>query len=168
MEKFTPKTHPLMLDHEREVASEIGILLSAFAIVELSPPAILAKLTGIDQTHAEIILGHFRSFSARLDVVEAIAKSQHADDPERAIAIKLLEKIRACGRIRNKYAHGIWQGVAPNDKTVELHVIGWAADAKKQTSRSVVTLETIIEDCSILREAVFDVTNYGNLGVPFP
>jgi hypothetical protein len=168
MANFSPKTHPLLLDHEREVASEVGILLSAFAIVELSPPAILAKLTSIDQNHAEIILGHLRSFSARLDVVEAIAKSTPAEDPERANAIKLLEKIRACSRIRNKYAHGIWQGVAPNDKTVELHVIGWAADAKKQTSRCVVTLATIIKDCSILRETVFEVTNYGNLGVPFP
>lgn len=164
----SPSEHRLMLDSVPEVAAQIGVLMSAFAIIELSPPAILAQLTGIDLSHADIILGHNRSFAARLEILEAVAISQPLEDARREPALSLISKIRESSRIRNKYAHGIWQGVSSDDKSVELHVIGWAADAKRHTSRSVVSVETITEDCAQLRETVYDVTNYGNLRVPFP
>jgi hypothetical protein len=163
-----PRTHRLMLDTEPEIAQQIGIILSGFAIIELCPPTILARLTGMSRDDAEVVLGHHRSFMTRLDVIDALANSRSADDPEKAPALAMIDQIRESAKIRNKYAHALWQGVAPTEKTSEVHMIGWIADANRKTSRTVVSLEQVIDDCATVRATVYHATNYGPLNVPYP
>lgn len=156
-----PRKHRLALDDEPDIAREIGLILSAFAILELSPPHILAKVTGMQKDDADITLGHFRNFSNRLDLIQAIAGSRIATDPVAKEALSMITDIRACVAIRNKYAHGLWTGTQ-----VGLQLSSWLTDATRNSVAVIVTHNSIQEDCAFLRATLHKAIVYSQIVVP--
>jgi hypothetical protein len=161
MQVDNPKAHRLALDNAPELATQVGLLLSCFAILELSPPHMLAKLTGMSHEDADTTLGHFRSFNSRLDLIEAIAKARPTADTTAAEILALLPKIRDCNTIRNRYAHSLWQ-----QEQGGMRLISWLSDATRETKARFVTEASIKEDCATLRGTLHAAINYSQIVVP--
>jgi ethanolamine utilization microcompartment shell protein EutS len=145
-----PLEHRLALDNEPELAQQVGLILSAFAILELSPAHMMSKLTGISHADADIALGHFRNFGNRLDLIRSLASVRDAMDQGVKEILGLLPLIRECSVIRNKYAHSLWQMESDGQRTW-WRLISWLPDATRQTQSTFVTKDSIKADCAKVR-----------------
>lgn len=152
--------HRLALDNCPDIAQQAGLILSAFAIIELAPPLILARLLQIPERHCETLLGHFRSFSHRLDVTRAVALDVGAD-----AAIVLLDRIRDANAIRNKYAHGLWSQVDLGTGAL-MKVSAWLPDATKKSAAHWVTITSAKADCATVRAILHDAITFAHIVVP--
>ncbi len=160
-----PKEHRLALDDQPEFAQQVGLILSAFAILELSPPHLLAKLIGISHDNADMILGYHRNFKDRVDLLNSLATLNQTETQESEKIKYLCRKIDKCRAIRNKYAHGLWQMEGDGDRHW-WRLINWLSDAGRNTTTNFVTIDSIKKDCAILRETLNECISYAPVSVP--
>ena len=156
--------HVLALDHHPELAREVGLILSAFAILELSPEKILAKLTRLAESEAQILSSQFKSFGARIEALEALLRSRSPDDPDIIVANNLVSRLKKCASIRNKYAHGLWTEVTTENGSA-VRLTGWLPDSRK-TVASLVTVASLRDDCAYLRQTLHLTIDYAWIVVP--
>ena len=158
-------TMRLALDNEPALAQQVGLLLSAFAIIELFPSRLLVKVTGMQQPDAEIALGHFRNLSNRLDLIDAIAATRGPTDQTAINVRAFIAQIRTCNILRNKYAHSLWTQESNGDRSW-WRLTSWLTDSTRDTKSTFVTVASIKADCASLRETVDALSAYAPLALP--
>ena len=121
-----PRQHRLALDHHPQLACEVGLILSAFAILELMPMRLLAKLIALPDSEASVLSSQFRSFGSRISMLESLIKAKGEESPESLAAAELISRLKVCGEIRNKYAHGLWSQVLLDGKNC-VRLTNWDA-----------------------------------------
>lgn len=150
-----PSSHRLALDNEPEFASEIGLMTSAFALLERFPPILLSRLTGMSESDSGIILGHFRSFAGKLEVIKTVCRSRG----NQTGIVKAVERFRGelqeANRIRNKYAHGRF-----TQTEAGMTMTTWEHDANRKTHLEVLSLADVQEDTAILRATLHKLLQF--------
>ena len=89
----------------------IGRIIAYFASVERLAPAELQRITGMHQEQADAILGVFRSFKNKLDVLKVVA-APIENEAEKEVATYVRGHFTSANTMRNTYAHAafMWRG----------------------------------------------------------
>lgn len=107
MPDFRVPNHHSPLKDAPELAALLGIYISTFARIELSAIHLFSTLTGASQSGAHLIMNQHINFSARIVLLEALAKvnTEHS----RLGEIKaLVADIKHENGQRNLLAHGVY------------------------------------------------------------
>jgi hypothetical protein len=96
------------LDWEPAYAAVVGSIVSSFALIEDYAPQILALLTGCSGQDARSIMGTFRAFSNRLDLLKSIYKTRGQNSTDAIIGTHYVSLLIEANKIRNKYAHSTY------------------------------------------------------------
>ena len=145
-----PSSYGVALDHDIEIASRIGILMSCFALIEWMVPPLFARATGLSYERAAIILGHFSSLDTRLKLLRALVGTDEGANGE---LLSFIYRIEAARKLRNEYAHSIYT------QTSEGYVITlWPSDAKRTPIGRLITKKIIEADTAQLRALTHDLT----------
>ena len=163
--QINPEEHRLALDNEPEIAQQVGILLSGFAILELTLPGILSKLSGMSFEDADITLGHFRSVGTRLDFIMSIAQTRTQNEEAKNI-MAVIDAAKVCNSIRNRYVHSLWQQITEPDLKPVMKQISWLADATRNTSATLIDLTVAKKDCAKIRETLYMALQLSGVRIP--
>ena len=98
------------LEGDQELAALVGCIISQFALTEMEVPGLLGKLTGMRGDDAHAIVGVFRAFSNRIDLLAEVIKRRAEGSPERIIYGYFKGRLKEANAIRNKYAHATYAG----------------------------------------------------------
>lgn len=101
-------SYRVALDEFPEFASEIGILISCFALIESYMHHLISRTTGIDESDAFQIAGNYQTFGPRIDLLETLLKKRDPTAAQVMTAKYFIASLREATRIRNAYAHGTY------------------------------------------------------------
>lgn len=121
----------------------------------------LPKLTGMLHAVPDIVLGYFRNFGNRLDLIQSLASTDQGTMEMQA----LLPSIREFIVIRNKYTHGLWQ-MESDGQPHWWRLISWLTDATRNTRSTFVTKDSVKADCAKVRATLHAAINYSQMVVP--
>jgi hypothetical protein len=80
LERWASKNPANALDNDRELAAEVGLLLSYYAIIDLFILHIFATVSGQSKNAADVVLGRIKGNEQRLALIrERIRESQRPD-----------------------------------------------------------------------------------------
>jgi hypothetical protein len=144
------------LDRRPLIAAEIGVLISCAAMVEWYLPQLMMKF-GIGYPDALIIVGHFQSFSVRIDLLQAIAKTRDPKDPITQAVEEFLPRMRAANAIRNKYVHAQYGEGATQDSIV---IMPFSGDARRKDQTHTETIDDVVGDVNFLKALCCDLSNF--------
>jgi len=102
------ETYNVALDAEPTYAAMVGSIISMFALIEGYAPQILSCLTGLSSQDARAIMGAFRAFSNRLDLIKAVYKTRGPTSVDAIVGGHYVSLLNEANRIRNKYAHATY------------------------------------------------------------
>jgi len=102
------KAYNVALDGEPVYAALVGSIISMFALIEDYVPKLLTLLTGLSDQDSRAIVGTFRSFSNRLDLLKAIYKPRGDRSVDATVGQHYVGLLTDANRIRNKYAHATY------------------------------------------------------------
>ena len=102
--------YPIALDHDRNLSAEIGLLLSAYAIIDLFIFHIYSVVSSQDKDTASVILGKVNGNGQRIDLIRELLKASSRIDKE--AELKLIDGIEKATKVRNQYAHAIYSQVS--------------------------------------------------------
>jgi hypothetical protein len=71
--------HWFALDLLPDVAAEVGVLVSMFAMIEFYIPWYFQSLTGIDSGDAMMVMGYFKSFGDKIELLQLIIGNRTAE-----------------------------------------------------------------------------------------
>ena len=97
-------------------------------------------------------------------MLESLIKAKGEESPESLAAAELISRLKVCGEIRNKYAHGLWSQVLLDGKNC-VRLTNWLPDARTSVA-SIVDELSIKHDCATLREAIHYSINYSWITIP--
>jgi hypothetical protein len=98
--------YPIALDNDRELAAEIGLLLSCYAIIDLFILHIFATVSGQSRDAADIVLGRVKGNGQRIELIRELITA--SDRPEKTHELDLIKNLERATQIRNEYAHAIY------------------------------------------------------------
>lgn len=136
------------LDNVPEIAAEVGIIVSIFWAIEFSMPRILQKLTGMRPDDATMVMGYFKSFSDKVELLKLLIKNRSQKDALCVQITTLLPRLAQANSLRNKYVHARFS-IGINDL---LHLAPFEADARRKPTEEKKTLEDVVEETQIMRE----------------
>lgn len=102
------KAYNVALDDEPAYAAMVGSIVSMFALIEDYAPQFLSRLTGLSYQDAHSIMGTFRAFSNRLDLIKAVYKPRGIGSVDAIVGSHYVGLLNEANRIRNKYAHATY------------------------------------------------------------
>jgi predicted RNA-binding Zn-ribbon protein involved in translation (DUF1610 family) len=144
------------LDRRPLIAAEIGVLISCAATVEWYLPQLIMKF-GVGYPDALIVAGYFQSFSVRIDLLQAIAKTRDPNDPITEAIQKFIPRMREANAIRNKYAHAQYGLGATEDSIV---IMPFSGDAKKKDQTHTETIDDVVGDVNFLKALCSDLSDF--------
>lgn len=105
-----PDGMPNALEYDGDqYPAQVGIIISSFAAIERELPTIIARMTQMhDDRDAIVICAVFRSFSSRLEILEALLKLRDVKSHDRIIYGHCKALFKEANTIRNKYAHALY------------------------------------------------------------
>lgn len=93
------------LEHGPDYAQAVGVIISLFAIVEDYTPFFLKTFCNIDASDARSIMGVFRAFSNRIELLKELSRNRPVGTRDRIISSYYRGLLTDANKIRNKYAH---------------------------------------------------------------
>lgn len=153
------------LDHFPEFASQVGVLISCFAILEGYVHLLISKLTGAAETDAFVFTGSFMNFRARVELLESLAKQRNARDEPAKIAKYFVTLLREATGIRNRYAHGRYSlsyeggSYSPTAKMI-IHIDTSLFDANKLPKKVVRDLAELQAEVKRIKVIVCEIHAY--------
>ena len=159
-------SHPYLiaLDHDRELAAEIGLLLSCYAIIDLYIVHIFATLSGHKKDAATVVLSHIRGNSRRTELIRQLLEM--SDRPQKNTELELINSIDRATRIRNKYAHAVYSQVDASSTKWRMSM--WLSDGgnRKKTFEDF-SRESIRADGDYIRGVLQSLSHFGSVEVAY-
>jgi hypothetical protein len=150
-----PRARWNALDVDRDFSAELGVLVAEFAIIESYLPHLMTCISGVEYHLAYVVLGHFQSINARVDLLKAlIGKRLEMNDTSPNSAEKLnkikelLIEFKRCIELRNKYLHAGY-GVGAGGL---MHVRPFPADARKAKRTEIKGHKEILLDVETVKD----------------
>lgn len=156
--------YTIALDNDRDLAAELGLLLSAYAIIDLFILHIYSVVSGQNKDTASIVLGRIKSNAQRIDLIRDLLKS--SSRTEQILELKLLNDIEAATRIRNQYAHAIYSQMAASPTGWRMSM--WLSDGSKRSKEfKDISVSTIREDGDFVRKVHESLFHFGSITVAY-
>ena len=150
-------SYRVALDEFPEFASQIGILISCFALIESYMHHLVSRTTGIDESDAFQIAGSYQTFGPRIDLLETLLKKRDPTASQVQTAKYFISALREATRIRNAYAHGTYSlsfvggDYSPTAERV-ITVTSYLYDAKRKKPESFErTLDQVIAEVARIK-----------------
>jgi hypothetical protein len=153
--------HKLALDDDREIAAEIGLLLSCYAIIDLFILHIYSVISGQPKDVAGIVLGRIKGNGQRIELIrEIINASERSNRPRE---LELLQDLEKATTIRNQYAHAIYSQVGGPAKW---RMSVWLSDGKKRKKEfKDISVDIVHRDGMFLRSVLESLFYFGGIEV---
>ncbi len=156
--------YPIALDHDRELAAEIGLLLSAYAIIDLFILHIYSVVSEQDKDRASVILGRIKSNGQRIDLIRDLLKISNRTD--RDFELNLLKGIEQATSIRNQYAHAIYSQVSASPTGWRMSM--WLSDGTRRKKEfKDINLLSVRMDGEIVRNVLESLFHFGGIDVAY-
>lgn len=156
--------YPIALDHDRELAVEIGLLLSAYAIIDLFILHIYSLVAGQDKDAASVVLGRVKSNGLRIDLIRELLKLSNRREKE--YELKLLDDIEVATRIRNQYAHAIYSQVSASATGWRMSM--WLSDGSRRKKEfKDISVQSVREDGVFVRAVLQSLFHFGGIAVAY-
>lgn len=140
------------LEHGKEYAEAVGVIISLFALVEGYPPLVLEKLGVLSKADARSILGVFRAFSNRIDLLKEVGDNRPSGSIERICFGYYKGLFKEANAIRNKYAHATY---SYDLKDMYLQVFSGDHNRKSMTLRQ--SIEDYRNDINRLKRIICEL-----------
>jgi hypothetical protein len=156
--------YPIALDHDRDLAAEIGLLLSAYAIIDLFILHIYSVVSAQDKDAASMVLGRIKSNGQRIELIRELLKSSNR--PQKVLELKLVDDLETATRIRNQYAHAIYSQVLASPTGWRMSM--WLSDgAKRKKEFKDISVATVREDGNLIRKVLESLFHFGGIAVAY-
>lgn len=137
---------------EPRFAAQVGVIISLFALVEGYVPMLLQKLTGLDARDAQSLASVPRSFTTRLELIEAVCKPRGAGSIDAIVATHFVQQFREANRIRNRYAHATY---STTRQTIVLST--FSSDFNREPEHLTLRLDQFKADGDKLRRIICEL-----------
>jgi hypothetical protein len=156
--------YPIALDQDRDLAAEVGLLLSAYAIIDLFILHIYSVVSAQDKDTASIVLGRIKSNGQRIELIRDLLKS--SSRPDKTLELRLMDSVEAATRIRNDYAHAIYSQVLASPTGWRMSM--WLSDgSKRKKAFKDISVATVRKDANYVREVLESLFHFGGIAVAY-
>lgn len=161
---MTSTTYGIALDQDRELAAEIGLLLSAYAIIDLFILHIYSLVSGQDKDSASIVLGRIKGNGQRVELIRELLKS--SSRPEKVHELELLANVEAATRVRNQYAHAIYSQVAASPTGWRMSM--WLSDGSRRKKEfKDISVQSVKQEGEFVRDVLKSLFHFGGIAVAY-
>ena len=161
---MSPSTYPIALDRDRELAAEIGLLLSAYAIIDLFILHIYSAVSCQDKDSASVVLGKIKSNGQRIALIRELLRASNRSAKE--FELELIDGVEKATRVRNQYAHAIYSQVSTNQTGWRMSM--WLSDgAKRKKEFKDISVTSVREDCLLVRSVLKSLFHFGGIAVAY-
>ncbi len=150
--ELTKYSVALEMDKGPPYAAKVGVIISLFALVENYSPHILRMLTGLNKQDARAIMGVFRAFSNRIDLLKAVYKPRGELSVDAVVGSHYAGLFNEANKIRNKYAHATYSIAAT---TMHLHT--YSGDYGRTPERIIQTDEDFEGDITRMKRIICEL-----------
>ncbi len=159
------QVYPIALDHDRDMAAEVGLLLSCYAIIDLYILHIYSTISNQDKVSANIILGRIKGNGQRIELIKELLKVSNREN--KTLELELLNKIEQSTKLRNGYAHSIYSQVSSRPTNWRMSM--WLSDGTKRKKEfKDISTEIIRCDCEFIRTTLEEIgTYFGGIEVAY-
>ena len=152
----------IALDHDREIAAEIGLLLSCYAIIDLFILHIFSLVCDLDKDTADIILGRLKGNGQRIELILDLLRN--SERMEKDFEIELMKQVIVATKRRNEYAHSIYSQVS--DGPTNWRMSMWLSDGgKRKKEFKNISISIVREDCAFIRSVLESLFHFGQIQV---
>jgi hypothetical protein len=156
--------YPIALDSNQELAAEVGLLLSCYAIIDLYIVHIFATVSGMPKDASYAVLARVKGRGQRIELLQALVAA--SDRPEKEYELELIRKIEEATRIRNEYAHAIYSGYAGSSTSWRMSM--WQSDAgRRRKAFKDVSADIARRDCFFVREVLKSLHHFGSVEIAY-
>ena len=156
--------YPIALDHDRELAAEIGLLLSAYAIIDLFILHIYSVVSQQDKDRASVVLGRIKGNGQRIELIQELLNL--SDRSEKNLELRLISDMQAATRVRNQYAHAIYSQVSASPTGWRMSM--WLSDGSKRKKEfKDISVSTVQKDGAFVREVLESLFHFGGIAVAY-
>lgn len=156
--------YPIALDSNRELAAEVGLLLSCYAIIDLYIVHIFATVSGMPKDASYGVLKHVKGKEQRIELLQGLLAA--SDRPDKDYELELIGKIKRATDIRNKYAHAIYSAVSASPTKWRMSM--WLSDAgRRKKAFEDVSVDIARGDCFFVREVLKSLHHFGSIQVAY-
>ncbi|WP_431281836.1 hypothetical protein ACQW02_20900 [Humitalea sp. 24SJ18S-53] len=128
-----------------EVGLQVAIFINHFGAIENSLPSLFSKITGIDGSTSEHLLGVSTSFSQRLGIVETASLAVEMTEGFNAFYDELFSEIKFLEGRRNSYCHSLYTNTGHAD---QIRMICYKTDGRRATKEEIITALSVKKDCA--------------------
>jgi hypothetical protein len=161
---MTSAIYPIALDNDRELAAEIGLLLSAYAIIDLFILHIYSLVSGQDKDSSSIVLGRIKGNGQRIELIRELLRSSVR--PAKDYEFKLLTDIEMATRIRNQYAHAIYSQVSASPTGWRMSM--WLSDGSRRKKEfKDISVQSVRQDGTFVRSVLESLFHFGGIAVAY-
>ena len=156
--------HPIALDNDRDLAAEVGLLLSAYAIIDLFILHIYSVVCGQDKDSASIVLGRIKSNAQRIELIHELLKNSIRPDKDHEL--KLITEIETATQVRNQYAHAIYSQVSPSPTGWRMSM--WLSDGSRRKKQfKDISVLSVREDGAFVRTVLESLFHFGSISAAY-
>lgn len=156
--------YTIALDHDPELAAEIGLLLSAYAIIDLFILHIYSVVSGQDKDSASAVLGRIKSNGQRIDLIRELLKASNRSAKQ--LELELMDGVEKATRVRNQYSHAIYSQVAASPTGWRMSM--WLSDgAKRKKEFKDISVGSVRDDCLLVRSVLESLFHFGGIAVAY-
>jgi hypothetical protein len=159
--------YPIALDANLELAREIGLLLSCYALIDLYILHIFATVSELPKDAAYAVLGRVRGNAQRIELIRDLIDASVR--PAKAHELDLMKRVGEATKIRNQYAHAIYSGLAPKSPgPIFWRMSMWLSDGGKRKKEFRDTSADIARrDGLFMREVLLSLAHFGGPEVAY-
>lgn len=156
--------YPIALDHDRELAAEVGLLLSCYAIIDLFILHIFATVSGMSKDAADVVLGHIKGNGSRIELIREVIVA--SDRPHKDHELGLVRSVERATQIRNEYAHGIYSQVLASPTQWRMSL--WLSDGRKRKKQfKDISVAIVQADGEFVRSVLESLFHFGGIEVAY-
>jgi hypothetical protein len=161
---MTSAIYPIALDNDRDLAAEIGLLLSAYAIIDLFILHIYSLVSGQDKDSSSIVLGRIKGNGQRIELIRELLKSSAR--PAKDHELTLLTDVEKATRIRNQYAHAIYSQLSASATGWRMSM--WLSDGSRRKKEfKDISVQSVREDGTFVRSVLQSLFHFGGIAVAY-
>ncbi len=146
------------LDQRRDIAAEIGILISCFAVIESFFPKLLKRFTGASGQDASAIMGAIPTTEGKKELLNIIQNNRGDEVSDARSAMEIIvRKLGAAIKIRNQYAHAQY-GLGAGSL---IHINPFFGDMRRKTPATLKkNIDDISADVRAIKELICEISEY--------
>jgi len=157
----------IALDNNRDIASEVSLLLSCYKLIELYMFVVFEKLSDNSRDESKVILGSVSGFNQRMHILRKLLDGTSDKNVDKGLTSEIFDRVEECSRIRNKYAHSIYSQASVTNEE-EWRISSWFGDIRRVNIFEYISLESIRNERELLRQTIRDLKYFGHLLLPKP